>query len=368
MFLTTTNLVHYLLGKGCLTLKQVIDGDCLVVDASRRNRNFKLKTGHNSGLFIKQIREYDQTSISTMQRETACYHMVQSPAFSTLAQIMPRFICADPDRHCLILELFANAQNLNELQRNNQILPDWVGVLLGKSIGTYHQQITGYSFNRDETQHFPGNLPWVFNFHQTSLQSTTPLSGGVQQLAQLIRHQPDLQSALYQLSLCWQYNSLIHGDIKWDNCMLINQAGELPQLKLIDWELVDYGDNCWDVAGVFQSFLSSWIFTMPLHQAMPIAEYLKKAGLPLEKMHSVIKSFWRSYLQSAKLNRQQARHQLLLSIRYCAARLIQTAYEIIYHAVQLSPHAIALLQVSQNILIQPEAAAIELFGFDRELS
>ncbi len=368
MFLTATNLVHYLLSNACLSTQQVVDGDCQIIEAGRRNRNYKVKIDADAGLFVKQIREYDAMSISTMQREIYCYRMVQAEPFSALKEMMPRFIYADTERHCLILELFTQAQNLNELQLHNQVMPDWVGSLLGASIGACHKQISAYAFTATDIQNFPRSLPWVFNFHHSSLQSKTPLSGGVQQLAQLIRQHPDLQQALHQLTLNWQYNSLIHGDIKWENCMLISKAGEAPQLKLIDWELVDYGDNCWDIAGVLQSFLSSWIFTMPLHQAMPIADYLKNSGLPLEKMHGVIKNFWRAYQQSAALTKQQSHYQLLLSIRYCAARLIQTAYEIIYHSAQLSPQATTLLQVSQNIFQQPHAAAIELFGFNQELA
>jgi hypothetical protein len=42
MTLTAPTLVHYLLGRGLLTRRSIVDGDLTVIDVSRRNRNFKL--------------------------------------------------------------------------------------------------------------------------------------------------------------------------------------------------------------------------------------------------------------------------------------------------------------------------------------
>ena len=42
MLLTSTNIVHYLLERGLVSAEQVVDGDYMVVEAPRRNRNFKV--------------------------------------------------------------------------------------------------------------------------------------------------------------------------------------------------------------------------------------------------------------------------------------------------------------------------------------
>jgi hypothetical protein len=42
--------------------------------------------------------------------------------------------------------------------------------------------------------------------------------------------------------------------------------------------------------------------------------------------------------------------------------MIQTAYESLSFAVQVNSNALYLLQVSMNILLNPDEAATELFG------
>ena len=53
---------------------------------------------------------------------------------------------------------------------------------------------------------------------------------------------------------------------------------------------------------------------------------------------------------------------LMRSVKYGAARMIQTAYEAMQYSAQISPSALALLQVSLNILKEPKRAATQLLG------
>ena len=60
-----------------------------------------------------------------------------------------------------------------------------------------------------------------------------------------------------QIGNKWQVKSLIHGDIRFANFILTGSTK--TKIKLIDWEISDFGDPLWDVAGVFQSFLYYWV-------------------------------------------------------------------------------------------------------------
>ena len=51
MLLTSTNIVHYLLERGLVSAQQIVDGDYMVVEAPRRNRNFKIMNHHRTGCF-----------------------------------------------------------------------------------------------------------------------------------------------------------------------------------------------------------------------------------------------------------------------------------------------------------------------------
>ncbi len=51
MVLNSSNIVHYLLERGLVTGQQIVDGDYMVVEAPRRNRNFKIVKRDQTGLF-----------------------------------------------------------------------------------------------------------------------------------------------------------------------------------------------------------------------------------------------------------------------------------------------------------------------------
>ncbi|MCH8617562.1 phosphotransferase [Undibacterium sp. TS12] len=368
MFLTPSNMAHYLLARGTLTPATVVNGDFMVVEAGRRNRNFKIIHRNGSGLFIKQIKDMEAMSISTMQREAACYRMALQEGYHGLAQLMPRMIDHDADRHCLTIDLLPSGENLTEFHQRRHSFPVEIGKMLGVSLGTYHQTLRGKPLRAEDLANFPRTAPWILSFHQTSLMGGNTLSGGVQQLGAIIRQYPDLQNNLMRLARQWQYDSIIHGDMKWDNCVVYPDAEGKLNLRIIDWELVDYGDASWDIGAILQAYLTAWIFSMPLVQENSPEKYVSKAAYQLETMQPAIHAFWRSYTETAGIGKAQANAYLLRCIEYGAARMVQTAFEILYYSNTMTAHAATLLQVSQNILLNPRQAATALYGFPQELS
>ena len=112
VYLTASNLAHYLIGRGLVTANSVVEGDFVVVEAGRRNRNFKLVREDRPGLFIKQVSNAsDLALVATVQREAGFYGMVRSrPAFASLARIMPKLVDYDPSTCCLLVELMPGAR------------------------------------------------------------------------------------------------------------------------------------------------------------------------------------------------------------------------------------------------------------------
>jgi len=99
MFITAYNLPHYLISKGIVTAKSVIDGDFVVAEAGRRNRNFKIMRRKHPGLFLKQIKSSEQQAVATLQREAAFYRFIASnPAYASIRDVVPRFVDFDERR------------------------------------------------------------------------------------------------------------------------------------------------------------------------------------------------------------------------------------------------------------------------------
>ncbi|HEX5339006.1 MAG TPA: hypothetical protein VFW53_11270, partial [Gallionella sp.] len=85
-------------------------------------------------------------------------------------------------------------------------------------------------------------------------------------------------------------------------------------------------------------------------------------------MQPAIKAFWRSYAETGGVPRQHAAHYLVRCIEYGAARMVQTAFESLYSSPTMTAHAATLLQVSLNILRNPEEAASALYGLGEEVA
>jgi hypothetical protein len=79
-------------------------------------------------------------------------------------------------------------------------------------------------------------------------------------------------------------------------------------------------------------------------------------------MHPAIAEFWKGYqLGTASTAAEQTR-LLERSVRYAAARMIQTVYEYMHQSPQITNHALCLMQVSFNMLSRPREALHELLG------
>jgi hypothetical protein len=226
---------------------------------------------------------------------------------------------------------------------------------------------------------FARRVPWILSLHQLHQNLFGQLSAANTQVLNIIQSYPDFPHTLDRLRERWRFDSLIHGDIKWDNLHVTLEgvggveaapegagapkpADGKVRLRLIDWELADFGDACWDAGAVFQSYLSFWVFSMPAAAGVPAEQLVGAAQFPVERMQPAIRAFWKTYVETRGLGSEEARDALERSVAYGAARMIQTAYECMFHAPQITTSALYLLQLSLNILKSPREATASLLA------
>jgi hypothetical protein len=365
MILTSRNIAYYLLERRFITPESLVDGDFVVVDTSRRNRNFKVIRKRDPGYFIKQVQQWEPQAIATLQREAMCYWLSgNDPNFAPLAPLLPKYYGFDPDRHILITELLPDAENLSEYQRRLGVFPVEVGSQLGEILGTYHRTIPARLENSSQQSVFPGQPPWILSVHHLSGHPTAPMSAANSQLLGVVQKYPEFQRPLDELRAQWRTNSLIHGDMKWDNCMVYagNDKNDELEIKIVDWELSDFGDACWDVGAIFQAYLVFWITSFQGTADVAPERLVETAQYPLEQMQPAIRTFWSTYVDTLQVDGRAAEELLERSMKYGAARMIQTAYEHMYYSPQITASALYLLQVSWNILESPKEAISYLLG------
>jgi aminoglycoside phosphotransferase (APT) family kinase protein len=176
---------------------------------------------------------------------------------------------------------------------------------------------------------------------------------------------PNFPKRLDALQATWRRDTLIHGDMKFENCVVTagNGGGNSVSIKVVDWEIADLGDPRWDVGSMLQSWLTYWIFSMPADGTVTDSDQLAaRAQYPLERMQPAIRAFWKTYATTLGVSGQQERDLLDTCMSFGGARMVQTVFEAMYQMTQLTPHAIFMLQVSLNILEEPRAAVTELLA------
>lgn len=358
MHLTVPNLAHYLLARGLLDTRAVVGGDLLIRDASRRNRNFQVVRHAAPGLFVKQMREMQTDAMLTLKREAACYDYASGvPA---LARLMPRLIAYDAARHVLILELVAGAESLADYHAREKSFPTEIGALLGEGLGLYHAHAGDIGADPTMAGLFARQVPVVLTLGNGGHAMLGQFGHIGPALSGLIARHPEFQAALDALGAEWRFDSLIHGDMKWDNVLIFSGAEARRDFRIVDWELADLGDADWDVGAVLQSFLATWILSMPIGSGLAPQHYVGMAGQKLEAMRPVLHAFWDRYAETRGIAADQRRPALQRCMRYGAARLVWTALEQRLYQAELDAHGTALLQVAFNILLDPPRAVREL--------
>ena len=347
------DLVHYLLERGLLDRRAVVDGDVMVVDGVRRHHNYSVIRRNGPGLFVKQMQPDQAMSAQTLQKEAACYVMMESdPALEPIHKLMPRFRAYDPDRGILVVDLIANGANLTELHRNANAFPTDVARRVGGLLARYHDVSARELLPRANAAIFQGMPPWILSFHLMPRGSMQNLSAANGQFMTILQSYPDFGQALDRLRAAWRRNALIHGDMKFDNVVV---CADDDTMHVVDWELADAGDSAWDVASILQAYLSWWIATLDPNRG--------SAMYPLETIQPAMHAFWDAYTSARGISARDAAPELERAVAYAGARMLQTVYESLAFAQSIHQHAVWQVQACMNILNQPAAAATDLLGF-----
>ena len=163
--MTKNDLIHYLLERGLLDRRAVVDGDVTVVEGARRHHNYSVIRRQGTGLFVKRMQPDQAFSAQTLQKEAACYVMMESdPALAEIHALMPRFRAYDPDRHLLVLELIGDGENLSELHRRVNGFPEDIARRVGELLARYHEASSRDLLPRASTAIFQGQPPGSSHF------------------------------------------------------------------------------------------------------------------------------------------------------------------------------------------------------------
>lgn len=358
--LAERDVVWYLLRHNLIGPKQIVSGQLSVTDVSRRHRNFRIAYG-NSGLLLKQGVGFSKAR--AVAREASVLRRLESER--VMSRYIPRLCAFDEKENIVLQELVVDAQDLRQYHLRRGYFPTTLARTMGNALGTLHRLGHGTEEDTPTDSMARPRIPWVLSLHRPTLQFYRECSNANLQLVKLIQEFPSFCKELDRLRGEWRARSFIHFDIKWENVLVFgtSSSARQSQIKIIDWELADTGDPCWDVGSVLSNYLGFWLMSIPLIDELSSERCLNLARYPLERMAPALHTFWKAYMRSMHLDESKSREWFLRAVRFGAARLVQTAFEQMQDCIQLNANVESMLQLSSNILERPEEAAIQLFGF-----
>jgi aminoglycoside phosphotransferase (APT) family kinase protein len=347
--LEQSGIAHYLLSLGLVKPRAVVDGDLTIVDVSRRNSVFVATTRDGPAYVVKQA---GPRSARTFAHEAAVLRVLAD--VEELAPRIPKVILYEPAEARLVLATPAAAIDWTAQHATGRfplILPR----ILGRLLATLH---------RIPPTHVeplpPGVDPmWGLALPEPSHELLLDLSAGAQDLLARVQASPALCRRLDALRDAGGDDRLVHGDLRWDNCLAVAAPGSRrkTRLLLVDWELSGAGTPAFDVGTVLAEYLRLWVGSIPIVEPDDPGCLVTRARHPLQRMRPALQAFWASYVRACPQPPALRR-----VVELAAVRLLQTAVERAQGLARPSAHVVTLVQLADNMLTTPDAAAVSLLG------
>ncbi|RMH22855.1 MAG: aminoglycoside phosphotransferase family protein [Acidobacteria bacterium] len=368
--LSTDDAVYYLLDHRLVSNASIVGGALVIASAARRHQNLRVERRDGPGYLIKQPPAGDPAAAATLWREAAFYDLChRRQDLAEVRALLPRLVHLDAAVPLFALELLARSAHLWQRYEEGaaEAFPTPVAAALGGALGTVHRVFRPL-VEGGELADFGAPMPWVLRVHKPGPELLSSLSQANLKTLKILQTQEDLSRNLDRLGRLWRPDALIHGDVKSDNVLVGEGTAGGVEVRLVDWELAQVGDPAWDVAGALHDFVLFWIFSMPLDRSDDAERLVAAARYPLAALQPAMRALWRGYKSSARLPSPAAAELLARAVPFSAARLIQSAYELAHDATALPAPSVMLLQVAANLLRDPAAGQVELYGLIQEVS
>ena len=355
--LTPAGCLPLMLRLGLLSTSAVVRGQVTIEDTSSRNSNRRVSRPRGAHYLLKQT--VGTGNDATVEREALAYSYLSKVA--ALAPHLPRFYSYELSEGVLILEHVRGMHNLAQHYASGHSVTVATARRLGGILGTLH---TLHADTLPGKLALPTEAPWILSVHRPSLRRLREISSANVELIREVQAVPALCDLLDKLRTEWVCHTLIHMDLRWSNWLVPDPESSPSTLgiKLVDWETACLGDPRWDIGCTLGDYLFWWALRVP-GTGGDESQTSDATKAALDRVQRGIRAFWTQYCRTAQIQKAEHGGFLLVSLRYAAARLIQSAYERHQSALKLDRFGVSLLQLGLNILKHPEAAAHRLCGF-----
>jgi Ser/Thr protein kinase RdoA (MazF antagonist) len=350
------DVAPYLIDRKLLSARAVVDGGLHVDDQSRLNRVFVVTAEGERSLVLKTAGKADRVRVA---REAAVLERLRSvDERGRLASFLPNVVAYDDGEGVLVLEAAPRARDLGLHHASGRF-----SCALARETGRALARLHAVRPSAISDLQGPTDLTWSLRVHEPDLDSLRTSSAAALELTRMIQATDDFRTALDALIAAWTEEAVIHGDVRWDNCLAWRSADSdrWTRLQLIDWEVCGVGDPGWDLGAFLAEYLRAWLRSIPIADPQDPARLIAHAVLPLRRMRPAMRAFWESYTRHRGPAIAEPDDLFPRAIRFTAVRLLTSALEEAQTLTELRASSLLPLSLSQSILRRPREAA-GLFG------
>lgn len=361
------NVVSYLLDKKLIYVSTIVKGDLKIVDVSSRNRDLKVMRKNNLSYLLKQPDLLDLSSKETFRKECLLYSQVFSNRkLEKIRTLVPQIVLYDYANNILALQLLTDGLPLSEIMYNHNEYKcnENLFYSIGESMSCYHNAFHDYILKNGIPHFLPRQLPLVFQLVYPTPHFLAYCSPADIQLLKIIQHQKEYFKFLDEIESMWTQETIIHGDIRFDHVIAsqIKKDSGLDTIRFVDWEMADVGDPAWDIAGILHDLIILWVLSMRSAGKASPEDLVSSTESLLQNIQLSVRSFMVGYNKYQQLPTLSNEALLLRCIKYLALRLLQRVHESLQFERELSITSTCVLQLSLNILREPQQAAVYLLG------
>jgi aminoglycoside phosphotransferase (APT) family kinase protein len=347
--LTQAGIAHYLLSLGVVNPSAVVEDELAVLDVSRRNAVFLAVARSGPAYVVKQARA---GTAATLAHEAAVLRALA--AMPELDGSVPQVVHDDREAGCLVLRTPADARDWSEHHRAGRFPPS-LARALGGALAALHE------LPLDSMEDLPPGTDrlWGLTLPEPRLELLLILSAAAMDLLARVQANEFLCARLQDLRGATSADAIVHGDLRWENCMVVAAPGgrRRNRLLLVDWELSGRGPAGFDIGTALAEYLGAWVGSIPMPDSRDPSRFVDRAGYPLLSMRPAIQTVWTTYRSTCSRPPPLAR-----VVELAAVRLLQAALERARQSDELSAHAVVLAQLAAHLLRDPEGTALALLG------
>jgi hypothetical protein len=243
---------------------------------------------------------------------------------AAIRPLLPEIALLDRENELLVLRAFKDGSDVVEHHRLLAQPAEWIPPLIGAWLAAVHR--ASASVMNDIA--LPRELPALLR-----------MDAGASPIADALRRIAD----------GWQRNTIIHGDLVFENIFLA--ADGEHGVQFAGWEQAMIGDEAWDLAAVIESY-----YAWSLDPSKVATVDGPVCSLTAADLRILVTSFLNAYTAVAGLSQTAAQTLFLRAIGYTGARLIALAGRL-----QSKPESVpalpAMMRAAVAMITAPDVVA-----------